>query len=108
MTLRKKALNDPQIDGLEDAKVEAVEDAWNAEILRRMEHLDSAASSQSLTTNFCGDSVSLFRPLDPHPIKRSVNKEERNQKERRSQNMRQISAGLSRQLHRQLDSQQSK
>ncbi len=41
MTLRKKAPNDPQIDGLEDAKVESVEDAWDAEILRRMKDLDS-------------------------------------------------------------------
>jgi len=50
----------------------------------------------------------LFRPLNPHPVKRSVNEEERNQKERRGQNMRQVPASLSRQLHRQLHSQQSK
>jgi hypothetical protein len=37
----------------------------------------------------------LFGPFDPHPIKRSVNKEERDQKESRSQNVRQIPAGLS-------------
>jgi putative addiction module component (TIGR02574 family) len=41
MTLRKKSRNTPRIDGFDHVNDESVEEAWDAEIARRIEDLDS-------------------------------------------------------------------
>lgn len=41
MTTQKKSRNSPPIDGINVAKLESVQGAWDAEILRRIEDLDS-------------------------------------------------------------------
>lgn len=41
MTGRKRSLNGPRIDGLEDVEDETVEAAWDTEIGQRIDDLDS-------------------------------------------------------------------
>jgi putative addiction module component (TIGR02574 family) len=45
------------IESLDHAKDESVEAAWETEIVRRMEDLDSGRVSQFVTTKFSADSL---------------------------------------------------